>query len=274
LRRPSPAAPRPVPSGRNTLEGWELKAEADADRLATLRDDALEQIGEALTDAVADGLENLAAIVAGRVGDGKTAPDQTVDVGNHVALIRTIADGHLAAYNQAGLDVRGILGGDVTPLSAADVDLSELLATLEATSRETVAKTIAELVEEAEAARPATKARDWSALAERMLARLSGHWAPRAKAIGLTEAVAAYNRGWLDAYAEAGHGELVRVTDGDYDRPCAEANGKLWSVRYARSHPSQHPNCRRRFGPPKQVPEPKAPDAQVRTLEDRAHVST
>ena len=69
--------------------------------------------------------------------------------------------------------------------------------------------------------------------------------------IAVTETVAAYNRGWLDSYEEAGHGGLVQVSDDDYDQPCREADGKLWSVGYARAHPVQHPNCKRRFAPPK-----------------------
>jgi HK97 family phage portal protein len=260
-------APAPEAPSRNALPPAEQKTEAVPDRLAEAHTKGIEMIGGLLAEAVAEGLENLAAVVAGRIAEGKSDPAELLEAGDRDELIAVIADGHLAAYNQAGLDVRGILGGDVTPLSTADVDLSELKAELEATTSSAVAKTIAELVEAAEAATPATKALDWSNVAAQMLDRLAGLWQGRAKAIGLSETVAAYNRGWLDAYEEAGHGLLVQVSDGDGDPACRQANRKLWTVDYARAHTLQHPNCKRRFGPPKQAVEPKALVPLVRTLD-------
>jgi len=42
----------------------------------------------------------------------------------------------------------------------------------------------------------------------------------------------------------------VRVVDGvDFDAPCREANGQIWSVDYAKSHELEHPNCTRTFAP-------------------------
>jgi hypothetical protein len=40
------------------------------------------------------------------------------------------------------------------------------------------------------------------------------------------------------------------ITDGIlYDSPCIEANGSLWSVEYAETHPLQHINCQRILHP-------------------------
>jgi HK97 family phage portal protein len=249
--RALPEAGRPTAPSTNALDPRERKSDDDpAARLATLADAAHDKIGGALTAAVAEALDHLASVVAGRIASGKDDPDALVEAGDHDELMAILGDGHLAAYNQAGLDVRGVLGGEVTPLSAADVDLAELMKTLEASTtsavRSAIAAARAEL--EAEAGRKAT---DWSLLAERLLGKLAASWQARAKLIAATEATTAYNRGWLDAYEEAGHGSLVQVSDGDGDEACREAHGKLWSVDYARARPAQHPNCRRRFGPPR-----------------------
>lgn len=41
----------------------------------------------------------------------------------------------------------------------------------------------------------------------------------------------------------------VRVSDGDYDAECREADGQAWSLAYAARNPLHHPNCLREFSP-------------------------
>ena len=41
----------------------------------------------------------------------------------------------------------------------------------------------------------------------------------------------------------------VLVHDGDDDPECAESNGSIWSIDYARSHNLNHPNCTMSFSP-------------------------
>jgi HK97 family phage portal protein len=242
--RALPAAGRPPAPSRNALESSEHKADDDpGERLAQLRDQALEKIASALEQAVGESFVNLAAVVAGRIADGE---DEPLEVGDHDELIGVLGDGHAAAYNQAVLDVRGVLGGGANPPEFGDVDLSDSLKELETTSAADVAVALATA-----RADPGEKDTGWATIAERVLARLTHLWVARAKIIAVTEAVQTYNRGFLDAYEQAAHGTLVQVSDGDSDKPCRDADGKLWTIEYARAHPSEHPNCRRRFGPPK-----------------------
>ena len=70
----------------------------------------------------------------------------------------------------------------------------------------------------------------------------------RAELIARTETAEAYNAGALDQYAGRGL-RRVLVYDGDYDEACADADGQVWTVGYARAHPIEHPNCVRSFGP-------------------------
>lgn len=64
-----------------------------------------------------------------------------------------------------------------------------------------------------------------------------------------TKSAVAYNSGSLNKYAEEGV-YRVRVFDGVLDDlECANANGQVWTLRYASEHVIGHPNCRRAFGP-------------------------
>ena len=64
-----------------------------------------------------------------------------------------------------------------------------------------------------------------------------------------TKSANAYNAGSMNKYAEEGV-TRVRVFDGVLDDPeCAEANGQIWSLRFAMTNVLQHPNCRRAFAP-------------------------
>ncbi|QQE80924.1 phage portal protein [Alicyclobacillus sp. SO9] len=64
----------------------------------------------------------------------------------------------------------------------------------------------------------------------------------RAETIARTETGFAYNHGTVggSGLADVQH---VEVFDGDYDPPCADANGSIWTLAYADAHVLQHPNC-------------------------------
>lgn len=64
-----------------------------------------------------------------------------------------------------------------------------------------------------------------------------------------TKTANAYNSGSMNKYAEEGVSR-VKVFDGvEDDEECAEANGQIWSLRYAMNNVIEHPNCRRAFAP-------------------------
>lgn len=66
--------------------------------------------------------------------------------------------------------------------------------------------------------------------------------------ISRTETTAAYNLGAIGQYRDAGV-QLVKVSDGDKDEPCAQANGALWTLEEAEANPISHPNCTRTWIP-------------------------
>lgn len=71
----------------------------------------------------------------------------------------------------------------------------------------------------------------------------------KAETIAMTEATHAYNEGTLTVAEALGRTEVM-VFDGDeYDEPCQEANGQIWSIEKARENRLQHPRCRRAFVP-------------------------
>jgi hypothetical protein len=52
----------------------------------------------------------------------------------------------------------------------------------------------------------------------------------------------------IAAAKQSGIVPAVLVSDGlEFDGPCIEANGQVWSLAYAEDHVLQHPNCRRFF---------------------------
>lgn len=64
-----------------------------------------------------------------------------------------------------------------------------------------------------------------------------------------TQSAIAYNTGSLAKAAEEGV-QRLQVFDGTtHDAECAQANGNVWSFKYATQHLLAHPNCRRAFGP-------------------------
>ena len=83
-----------------------------------------------------------------------------------------------------------------------------------------------------------------------MIRETSREWRDaHAETIAMTEAVEVYNEASLTVMEGAGH-EEVFVEDGhDHDEPCAEADGSVWPIDYARKHRSEHPRCRRAFIP-------------------------
>lgn len=70
----------------------------------------------------------------------------------------------------------------------------------------------------------------------------------KAERFARTETGKAYNMSSVDSYRAAGISQ-VDVYDGEYDPPCAEANGQVWSIDFAYDNPLEHPNCVRAFGP-------------------------
>lgn len=66
--------------------------------------------------------------------------------------------------------------------------------------------------------------------------------------IARTETIAAYNVGAIGQYRDAGV-QLVKVSDGDTDAPCAHANGAEWTLDMAEADPVAHPNCTRTWIP-------------------------
>lgn len=66
--------------------------------------------------------------------------------------------------------------------------------------------------------------------------------------ISRTEITSAYNLGAIGQYRDVGV-QVVRVSDGDKDAPCAAANGALWTLEQAESDPLAHPSCTRTWIP-------------------------
>jgi hypothetical protein len=80
-----------------------------------------------------------------------------------------------------------------------------------------------------------------------------------------TKTANAYNSGSMNKYAEEGVSR-VKVFDGvEDDQECAEANGQIWSLRYAMQNVIEHPNCRRAFAP-EQGEGPVNKDTGAKTL--------
>ena len=72
----------------------------------------------------------------------------------------------------------------------------------------------------------------------------------RAKIIANTEFHSLQNEVVTDLAEKTEEVKAVFVTDGiKWDIDCAEANGSVWSVKYAKEHPLQHPSCIRQFHP-------------------------
>lgn len=83
--------------------------------------------------------------------------------------------------------------------------------------------------------------------------RRGRQWGPRqyAEMVLRTHTVEVSNEANLNVAAEL-RSPGVGVLDGgpgDVDEPCKVANGQKWSLRYARAHRTEHPNCRRAFYP-------------------------
>ena len=70
----------------------------------------------------------------------------------------------------------------------------------------------------------------------------------RALRIATTEQVITYNTGAMMRNREMGV-TYVEVLDGVEDEICDAANGAIWTIDDAESHPIGHPNCTRDFLP-------------------------
>ena len=72
--------------------------------------------------------------------------------------------------------------------------------------------------------------------------------ANRAKLIANTEFHNLQNEVTLNLAEKTQEVYAVYVTDGiRWDAACAEANESVWSIKYAKEHPLEHPNCIRQF---------------------------
>lgn len=71
----------------------------------------------------------------------------------------------------------------------------------------------------------------------------------KAETVALTEATHAYNLGTLEVAKLTDH-DFVFVHDGrDFDEPCIEADGQIWTIAHATENTLEHPRCRRAFTP-------------------------
>ena len=89
---------------------------------------------------------------------------------------------------------------------------------------------------------------DNAAIRSRLDDLFDGYQDWRLDRISRTEVTSAYNLGAIGQYRDAGV-QLVKVSDGDVDAPCAAANGDTWTLDRAESDPLAHPNCTRTWIP-------------------------
>jgi hypothetical protein len=67
----------------------------------------------------------------------------------------------------------------------------------------------------------------------------------RARTIAATETAYAAAAGQVSAFKEGGVEEVL-ISDGDeFDEPCVEADGQIWTVAEYEANPLEHPNCSR-----------------------------
>lgn len=70
-----------------------------------------------------------------------------------------------------------------------------------------------------------------------------------AETIALSEAVTYYNEGALSVLEQAGNSRVVVLDGHDFDQPCRDADGSIWTIIEARKSLIEHPRCRRAFVP-------------------------
>jgi len=67
----------------------------------------------------------------------------------------------------------------------------------------------------------------------------------RARTIAATETAYAAAAGQVAAFKDGGVEEVL-ISDGDdFDEPCIEADGQIWTVAEYEANPLEHPNCSR-----------------------------
>ena len=73
----------------------------------------------------------------------------------------------------------------------------------------------------------------------------------RARTIARTELGNAQNTAAVGRFGAAGVEKVFVMDNGldDDDEPCKEVNGTVQTLKWAREHPLQHPNCTRAFAP-------------------------
>ncbi len=181
--RALPAAPRPEAPARNADTGWEVKGDV-AERLAILQEAGVAKIATALEAALGEAFENVAETIAHRVAEGRA---QVVD-GDGGGLAPLLTDGRLAAFNQAVLDAKSILGGSPRLLAAKDVDLTDTL--------DSIVRHIARDAELAlQTAQIGAEREGLEAVADRAVGHLMVSWMTLATELALSEATTAYREG-------------------------------------------------------------------------------
>lgn len=85
---------------------------------------------------------------------------------------------------------------------------------------------------------------------DRIVRDITQKWRDRhAETVALSEAVSYYNRGTVEVAERSGHSQVAVFDGHDYDQPCIEADGQVWSVEHAKKNLLEHPRCRRGFAP-------------------------
>lgn len=128
---------------------------------------------------------------------------------------------------------------------------AELVTRIDETTREQLRELVGRAIEEGWS---------WKALADAIEEKGTfADW--RAETIGRTELAIAQNAGQLETFGALG-AEKVEVYDGDdFDEPCIEANGQIWTIEEAEANPTEHPNCERAFAPVFDLDEQAADEA-------------
>lgn len=70
----------------------------------------------------------------------------------------------------------------------------------------------------------------------------------RAEMVARTEVALALNRGSVAGYRAAGRDKVLIFDGTEFDDPCIEAAGQVWSLDYYEAHPLEHPRCQRTAG--------------------------
>ena len=140
-----------------------------------------------------------------------------------------------SAAGVLGVGISFAIPANPEAVAAVDARLVSLVRSVQGTTTEDVSRVIAEAL-----TRGATNAE----LRADLGALFDGYQDWRLDRISRTETARAYTGGSVGQYRSAGV-QFVDIVDGDGDLPCAEANGKRWTIEEWESDPQAHPNCTR-----------------------------